>query len=124
MGKNPAEKAKEQKTETLKKAPKKKKSLAAVEKPSVRACRIKSCKRKYRAKGYCKAHYRMWRHGAYSDVRYKRCHDRGGCLKPMARNRFGFCEEHYQSYYVKGIVATKPVSSPAKTEEKKEAVAS
>ena len=70
-------------------------------------CQIKSCKREYRAKGYCRAHYKMWRQGKYGHRRFTACHDQG-CFKPMGRTRHGYCEEHYQSYYIKGVAHAKP----------------
>jgi hypothetical protein len=135
MGKNPAQKAKDAAnkkaaegaakapaTEKKTKKAKPKKAIKAAADKGTKSCRITSCKRKYRAKGYCKTHYRKWRHGEYGDIRYHRCHDTGGCFKPMAKNRHGFCEEHYQAYYIKGVVAAKPVA-PAKPEEKPAAAA-
>jgi hypothetical protein len=96
---------------------------------SARKCKMKGCKRSYKAKGYCKTHYRKWRHGEYGHARYKTCKDMG-CMKPMAKNRHGYCEDHFQNYYVKGMeVAKVPVAAPktpAATENKdakKEAVA-
>src|SRR5688572_19591583 len=40
-----------------------------------RHCKMKSCKRGYKAKGYCKTHYREWRHGKFGQARYKECAD-------------------------------------------------
>jgi hypothetical protein len=79
---------------------------------------MKACKRRYKAKGYCVAHYRMWRHGAYGKKRYTCCHDIG-CFKPMGMNRHGYCEEHFQNYYVKGMEVTKVAvpAAPAKEEK-------
>ena len=124
MGKNPAQKAKAAKPEAKKtivssreKAPKKARkktavALAGQEKgqgKSQEKCKVGSCKRTYRAKGYCKAHYKKWRHGEYGKKRYKTCSEHD-CRKPMATGRFGYCEDHFQNYYVKGI--TKPVAAP------------
>jgi len=72
-----------------------------------RSCRITNCKRVYRAKGYCKLHYKQWRQGAFGRARYKTCKE-VGCRSPQARNRHGYCEDHFQNYYVKGIA--KPVA--------------
>jgi hypothetical protein len=106
------------------KAPKKKTVRAAAEGAApAKRCQIGSCKREYRAKGYCATHYREWRHGKFGRARFKTCKD-FGCAKPMARNRHGFCEEHFQNYYVKGMEQTKipaaaPAAAPAaKAEEK------
>jgi hypothetical protein len=70
-------------------------------------CIIPKCKSRYKAKGYCKTHYRKWRHGEYGRARYKTCRDLN-CRSPMVANRHGFCEEHYQSYYVKGLEQSRP----------------
>jgi hypothetical protein len=80
-----------------------------------KSCKIKNCKRTYKAKGYCRAHYKMWRRGAYGKTRFTACKDHG-CFKPMATNRHGFCEDHFQNYYVKGMEQVK-VEAPAKKEE-------
>jgi hypothetical protein len=56
-----------------------------------RRCKVKGCKRPYRAKGYCGTHYRAWRRGDLPKARYKRC-KKEGCAKPMVRR--GYCEEH------------------------------
>ena len=78
-------------------------------------CEVKGCKREYRAKGYCNTHYRQWRQGAFGHRRYTACSSTS-CFKPMGKNRHGFCEEHYQSYYVKGMAVAKPAeeAKPAK----------
>jgi len=88
-----------------------------------KACKIKSCKQEYRAKGYCRMHYRKWRNGAFGRARYKTCGD-VGCFKPQSLNRHGYCEEHFQNYYVKGMEVTRVpmAAAPApKVEEKKAA---
>jgi hypothetical protein len=56
-----------------------------------RRCKVKGCQRPYRAKGYCRTHYRAWRRGDLPKPRYKRC-KKEGCAKPMVRR--GYCEEH------------------------------
>lgn len=90
---------------------------------NTKPCRIESCKRAYRAKGYCRTHYRMWRNGKYGRARYKLCKD-GVCTRPMGQARHGFCEEHYQSYYVQGVKQAKaPAAAPAAPAEEKSAVA-
>ncbi len=87
-----------------------------------RHCAIASCKREYRAKGYCNSHYKKWKQGAYGIARFSSCGDLD-CTKPMSMNRHGYCEDHYQNYYVKGLAVTKvaPIEKPAPV--KKEAVA-
>lgn len=84
-----------------------------------RPCRVTSCKREYRAKGYCKAHYKQWRQGKFGVARYKTCNDNSDCRKPMALNRHGYCEAHFQNYYVKGMEVTHaPKVEAPKKEEK------
>jgi hypothetical protein len=96
-----------------KKAPHKAAASEAKTEMPAKRCKIASCKREYRAKGYCKTHYRQWRHGAYGRARFKTCKDYG-CTKQMALNRHGFCEEHFQNYYVKGMEQSKiAVEKPA-----------
>ncbi len=57
-------------------------------------CSVEGCKREYRAKGYCRVHYKKWRNGAMPKKgRYKRCSE-DGCNKP--RGRWGLCSDHYQ----------------------------
>lgn len=109
-------------TKTKKVAKKKTTSASEVHASTpAKACQIKGCKREYRAKGYCGVHYKKWRNGEYGKARYTPCSD-VGCFKPQAINRLGFCEDHYQNYYVKGMAAAK-VEAPKKdtapkTEEK------
>lgn len=86
---------------------------------STKACKVGGCKRDYRAKGYCQAHYKKWRKGAFGQARYKKCGD-ALCFKPMAQNRHGLCEDHYQSVFVKGVKTAKPVAA-AKPEAKADA---
>lgn len=125
MGKKPAAKAAEtakktttKKAEKLETKPKRKVVKVEASDASGSACKIKSCKREYKAKGYCKMHYKKWRQGEYGVARYKTCSS-SECRKPMTLNRHGFCEQHYQSFYVKGEkvvvapVAEKPAAKPA-----------
>jgi hypothetical protein len=97
---------------TAKKTKAKKVETAPVAKAD-KHCQIKSCKREYRAKGYCAAHYKKWRQGEYGLARYKTCKD-AECKKPMVMNRKGYCEDHYVNFYVKG---NKPVHAPAEKAE-------
>jgi hypothetical protein len=97
--------------ETVKAKPKSAKAVKA-SKP----CTVEGCKREYRAKGYCKAHYRAWRHGKLAKPRYTRCHTYA-CTLPMATNRHGFCEKHFQDYYVKGMEQAHAPAAPAKPEK-------
>jgi hypothetical protein len=56
-------------------------------------CSVESCKRPYRAKGYCVVHYQAWRRGEVEGhkARYKIC-SKEACRKPAGR--FGLCDEH------------------------------
>lgn len=54
-------------------------------------CSKEGCKRPYRAKGLCIAHYRAWRHGDLPKSRYKIC-TKEGCRKPRAKG--SLCAEH------------------------------
>jgi len=60
---------------------------------SERKCSVESCKRPYRAKGYCVTHYKLWRRGEMEShkARYKLC-SKEGCKKPAGQ--WGLCEEH------------------------------
>ena len=80
-------------------------------------CKIEGCKRAYRAKGYCGTHYKKWRRGEYGRARYKECYEEG-CRRQSVYNRQGYCEEHYQQFYVKGI---KPVPSSEESKPPKPA---
>lgn len=127
MGKKPAaksadaakeKKAKAVKSDTKELSTKAKKTVET--KPKAEKCKVKACKREYRCKGYCSAHYKQWRQGKFGLARYKTCSS-VECRKPMGLNRHGYCEDHYQSYYVKGVeVAKAAAEAPA---EKKEAAA-
>jgi len=56
-------------------------------------CSVESCKRPYRAKGYCVTHYKLWRRGELEGhkARYKLC-SKEACKK--AAGRYGLCDEH------------------------------
>ena len=125
MGKNPTQKLAKKDQEAKDKAalsgepPKKvvkKKKTKLQAKAADRHCKIDKCKRTYRAKGYCNTHYAKWRQGAFGVARYKTC-VANDCKKPMMLNRHGYCEEHFQSYYVKGVAAA--AAPEAKAPEKK-----
>ena len=87
-----------------------------------KACRMTSCKREYKSKGYCKFHYKQWRQGKFGLARYKTCKDIG-CRKPLGLNRHGFCEDHFQNYYVKGMEVSRIAAEPAATPKKEDAAA-
>jgi hypothetical protein len=61
---------------------------------TIKKCRIKGCKRPYRAKGYCNVHHKQWRRGELPKARYKIC-SAEDCRKPA--HRWGVCEEHYEA---------------------------
>lgn len=90
------------------------------EKP-VKSCKIKGCKRPYRAKGYCTVHYHDWRRGELPKARYQSCqfgvkklkmNEKKECLKKVFRS--GLCEDHYKAALAKrrGQTAA-PAPTPA-----------
>jgi hypothetical protein len=86
-------------------------------------CKVKGCKRRYRAKGYCVSHYREWRHGKFGKQRYTACMA-NNCFKPMAMSRQGLCDEHWIAVYKKGgSVSAKVAEAPTKDEAQKESAA-
>lgn len=129
MGKKTAEKsaesvksAKPKKVETKKRVSvKSAETKAASFDPRAKtSCQFSSCKREYRAKGYCDVHYKQWKRGKFGLARYKTCGD-FDCKKPMGINRHGYCEDHFQNYYVKGMAVTKAAPETKQAPEKKEA---
>ena len=56
-------------------------------------CSVASCKRPYRAKGYCVTHYKKWRRGEIEGhrARYAIC-SKEACRKPAVIR--GMCAEH------------------------------
>jgi len=62
-------------------------------------CKATDCNREVIAKGYCRKHYRMWRHGGMPKPRYKTCTTEK-CHKP--RYRGSLCEEHWAAAHGKG----------------------
>ncbi len=117
MGKKPAEKEAKKTVKIEKKIKKEKRVVKAHHKKEERplVCKVNGCKRPYKAKGYCKVHYKKWRHGQYGKMRYKCCKE-DGCFKPMALNKHGYCEKHYEDFYVKGVT----IEAPQPKEEVKE----
>jgi hypothetical protein len=95
-----------------------------------KSCKIKGCKRPYRAKGYCNVHYQKWRKGELEKPRYNTCNfgvnklkrgEKKECLKKVFRG--GLCEEHYQASFSKKKAAKEaapaeaaPEAAPAKAE--------
>ena len=59
-------------------------------------CSVASCKRPYRAKGFCVTHYKLWRAGevATSKPRYKIC-TKEACKK--ARFAGSLCKDHHEA---------------------------
>jgi hypothetical protein len=99
-----------------------------------KSCKIKGCKRPYRAKGYCNVHYQKWRKGELEKPRYKTCNfgvnklkrgEKKECLKKVFRG--GLCEEHYQASFSKekapkeAEAAAKPAEAEAAPAEAKAA---
>ena len=87
-----------------------------------KTCRVKGCKRPYRAKGYCNVHYHKWRRGELPKARYQTCNrgsrkrkhgEKKECLKPVFRR--GLCEEHYRAKYSGATEAPTPAAPPAAT---------
>lgn len=62
---------------------------------SAKACKVKGCKRPYRAKSYCNVHYREWRQGKLGKSRYKIC-TKEECLAP--RHQGSLCETHHNEW--------------------------
>jgi hypothetical protein len=88
-----------------------------------KSCKIKGCKRPYRAKGYCNVHYQKWRKGELEKPRYKTCNfgvnklkrgEKKECLKPIFRG--GLCEEHYQASFNKEKAPKEAEAAPAEAE--------
>lgn len=77
---------------------------------TTKACRMKGCKRPYRAKGYCVVHYQKWRRGEIEGARprYRICREEK-CRKPT--HKAGLCEAHYSAWS-----ASKKVVAPAEAQ--------
>lgn len=58
------------------------------------SCRVDKCGRPYRAKGYCRVHYKKWRRSELPHSRYKTCVTEGCHKKAMLKL---LCEEHYKA---------------------------
>ena len=67
-------------------------------------CSQANCKRPYRAKGLCIAHYRAWRHAELPKSRYKTC-TKEACNKKRVSTGGSFCAEH------SGAAAAAPAAS-------------
>ena len=71
-------------------------------------CQVKGCKSDYRAKGYCAAHYKMWKDGEFGKARYESC-TKEACNK--AASREGLCVTHWKEKRAKA--PTEAPSAPA-----------
>ncbi len=76
-----------------------------------KTCSVQSCKRAYRAKGYCFFHYRKWRRGELEGVnrRYSTCSGEECKKKVLAH---GLCQVHYDAWK-KGRMGAKLAAPPA-----------
>jgi len=65
-------------------------------------CKVKGCKRPYRAKGYCVVHYKEWRRGELPKKRFS------WCVKPECKNKAVYgkvCADHYKGIKKKATEA-------------------
>ncbi len=69
--------------------------MSETSKGAERRCRMKGCKRPYRAKSYCNVHYKRWRQGKLGKARYKIC-SKEECLQK--RHQAGLCEAHFKEW--------------------------
>lgn len=61
---------------------------------SKETCKAKDCNHEVIAKGYCRKHFRLWKHGEMPKARYKIC-TAEKCRK--RRFRGSLCEEHFNA---------------------------
>lgn len=71
-------------------------------------CKAADCNREVVGKGYCRKHYRLWRHGEMPKPRYKTCTFEK-CRKPWFRG--SLCEEHFKAK--RGASAGAATATPA-----------
>lgn len=57
-------------------------------------CKANECNNEVIAKGYCRKHFRLWKHGEMPRPRYKICTTEK-CRKP--RFAGSLCEEHWKA---------------------------
>lgn len=69
-------------------------------------CKANDCNREVIAKGYCRKHFRLWKHGEMPKARYKIC-TAEKCRKP--RYAGSLCEEHWTAS------RGKPAEAPAQS---------
>ncbi|MGH7934365.1 MAG: hypothetical protein ACREQN_14560 [Candidatus Binataceae bacterium] len=68
-------------------------------------CKVNDCNHEVIAKGYCRRHYRLWRHGQMPKPRYKICTTEK-CRKP--RFRGSLCQQHYAAAHGNKAAAGRP----------------
>jgi hypothetical protein len=73
-------------------------------------CKASDCEREVVAKGYCRKHYRLWRHGEMPKPRYKIC-----TFEKCRKQRFkgSLCEEHWTAKHGKKEEAAAPAPAAA-----------
>lgn len=71
-------------------------------------CKAKDCNHEAVAKGYCRKHFRLWKHGEMPKARYKIC-TAEKCRK--RRFRGSLCEEHFNA--TRGKPAESAAAQPA-----------
>ena len=69
----------------------------------MRTCEVPGCERKYKARGYCRAHYRRWERGVPVDGPIKTTFDSltRKCAVKGCRHRYhakGYCLLHYSRH--------------------------
>jgi hypothetical protein len=72
-------------------------------------CKATDCAREVIAKGYCRKHYRLWKHGEMPKARYKTC-----TFEACHKKRYGtgsLCEEHWTT--ARGASRTAAAAAPA-----------
>ena len=95
-----------------------KKELKTEPKREEKSCKVKGCKRPYRAKGYCTVHYQKWRRNEIEGAkgRYNTCSEEN-CRKETFKA--GLCEPHYSAW----SASKKAKNAPAAPAEAKPAEA-
>jgi hypothetical protein len=87
-----------------------------------RKCQVSSCGEKYRAKGYCDRHYKMWRKGTFGDRRFNTC-SKEACHGATVGE--GLCQTHLDEKRPSKAAAAAPAAeAPAEAKPEAEAAAS
>jgi hypothetical protein len=73
-------------------------------------CKVESCGKDARTKGYCARHYRSWKKGKLGKPRYRTCVEEG-CRK--ARFRRSLCLEHFNKAHAKAAPSEQPPAPAA-----------